>query len=1261
MMNTDFKFNSHDELITIDEYIKLLKDTLNNEYFSNTPFKKRTPRYLTLIKKIREYGVPLTSKPGCSFLVPKESITHLIDKISENITIQNTPSYKFKKSEFKVEDLKDFISMSDILKNITDEYTGVELYDKIKHDIPSICIPFINSRMRFLPKKDLLTYLNVEVAYGNIKKIKDNEKIKDDETNEGFDIIEEYDLIERLNYEPYMNYEPYKGRPEHKTDESETLKNETEVIDKSNLDDDLITIEEYIALLKYALNNESFSNTPLKKGTQPYRSFIQKLKEYEIPLIRKPNGSYLISKKTITYLVDKILENITIQNTPSCKFKESEFKVEDLKDFISMSDILKNITNEYTGALLYDKISYNIPSIRIPFIQKSMKFFPKKDLLTYLDVEVAYGNIKKIKDDKIIKDNETNEEFNIIEEYERIEKLNHEPRRGRPIKRKTNKNRTYRGGFYKPEPQNINCEETWVDLEFVLKKIKNELPCRNLSDTQQSPTLRKYIKNNLKDIDYIITPHFEIKLEDVDTVITAIINDAEIYNIDLEDDSMNRDKYNISKDDITKELLNSHYVDKSYVIKTLGEEPVWSTFKKSVPNIKFNTLQKERLFRKEVVDDIKFIQDNGVTLGDAITIINKNTKIKCSKTVILRIIKNYEIKTYRFVPGFTTSIIILKEDLKKIEEILTEENLYKDDDLHSNMEKYINNNKNFLDIKFKETLEWYNKYIMHLNDSISEDYITGTFNTCSSVYDLLKENLDKELLLYSDEEIDKLFDKITPHCTDATKTRLRYFLNFLMEKTNQPLRKVFAEPPTPNKIQAYDLKSYFSVLGNIINFVSDKNNVLDKMVGVVGARSFSGALMYLLSHYTACWRAGDIFNQIPSPNLKLLGFDNAEEFLEWYKKDGNEFTEEMGRLICKDMEYQIKAKRATASKNDGKLLLYTSRFLYPIYGLVACICEVNRQRLKRDTLIPRLCISKVADWINRLDSEILQPYNGTFHNRRANKSFTTYISEKSEEWNLGIGYLMSIVARGHKLDRYSYNEVTKIYINKDVINITFLAFSSGIFAGAKYKFLDLLDDDFKDKNIQEKGKCSKEFPMTNYEIEITLETVARRKNQIDKFFKEYLTTKKTKRQTLKALMYSKNSYGKHEGVKCILRAYESAENGDTIDLAKGFQKPCIFSSKDGCIGCPLMIAEKYFLYELQERLERVLDDLTSSKSDFDKMIHLGRIKDLFFPIVREAIEELGEDYVKNRVNVKRMTTIYKEESNALKLKKQKSQAFLNEK
>ena len=61
------------------------------------------------------------------------------------------------------------------------------------------------------------------------------------------------------------------------------------------------------------------------------------------------------------------------------------------------------------------------------------------------------------------------------------------------------------------------------------------------------------------------------------------------------------------------------------------------------------------------------------------------------------------------------------------------------------------------------------------------------------------------------------------------------------------------------------------------------------------------------------------------------------------------------------------------------------------------------------------------------------------------------------------------------------------------------------------------------------------------------------------------------------------------------------------------------------------------------------------------MIHLGRIKDLFFPIVREAIEELGEDYVKNRVNVKRMTTIYKEESNALKLKKQKSQAFLNEK
>ena len=245
---------------------------------------------------------------------------------------------------------------------------------------------------------------------------------------------------------------------------------------------------------------------------------------------------------------------------------------------------------------------------------------------------------------------------------------------------------------------------------------------------------------------------------------------------------------------------------------------------------------------------------------------------------------------------------------------------------------------------------------------------------------------------------------------------------------------------------------------------------------------------------------------------------------------------------------------------------------------------------------------------------------------------------------------MASVARGHKLNEHHFSETTKIYIDKDIDAISYMVFSSNVFSGIKYEFLGLIDEKFEDRNLREKHIKSVEFGMDNYEIEIMMESISSQRNAITKFFEKYLYTKEKKKGTLFELIFGKDCTSKHEDAKCLLRAYLNSENKHEINLSEGFTKPCIYTGANSCIGCPYLIAEKYFLYELELRLMDAIESLESATSDFDKMIHLGRLKDLFFPIVFDAVNEFGADYVKGIVSFDKMTSVYKRERDALNLR-----------
>ena len=606
-----------------------------------------------------------------------------------------------------------------------------------------------------------------------------------------------------------------------------------------------------------------------------------------------------------------------------------------------------------------------------------------------------------------------------------------------------------------------------------------------------------------------------------------------------------------------------------------------------------------------------------------------------------------------FEEGSTESIstrYVLQKDIHIIEKEIIEE--YEESAPFINIANYMNRYMDrhpLLNItRVRNTLDYFKKHIIVVNNNVR---VVGASKRKKSpfryIYKIIS-TLNKELYEYTTDEINELLDNIEEEETQETLIEFTSFYNYIMKQRKELSRIIIPESREKTPSASYPLKDYFCLLGRILELLNDKKFVINKLYR---NRNLSSSLLYVMSHYIACWRNLTIVTELPNANLSLIGFDNAGDFLDWYRNPNNEFTDKMGELICTDIENKVTRVRKTATKNNGRLLIYVSKYLYKYYGLLLCICEANRCLHNKDAKEGQIKDSAFStvnfsstvagEYLNKFIPHILADFGGRFSNRSANKSFETYISEKSEEWNLGIGYLMSAVARGHKIDAHVLGETTKIYIDKNIDSLSFEVFSNKVFSGIKYKFMDIIYDNFDEKSTEEKLFLTKSNEITNLQIESMLKSVAIKKEAIDKFFNTHLTTKSKKRETLFQVIYGNSCHAKHDNTKCLLRAYNSTILEDFVYSDTSSSNGCIYPpTKKDCIGCPLLIAEKYFLFELNYRLRDTLKTLDSCSSEIDKTIHINRIKDIYFPIIFEAISEFGEELVKEILDIENMLQIY---------------------
>lgn len=656
-------------------------------------------------------------------------------------------------------------------------------------------------------------------------------------------------------------------------------------------------------------------------------------------------------------------------------------------------------------------------------------------------------------------------------------------------------------------------------------------------------------------------------------------------------------------------------------------------------------------YKRELILKYAYYRNNRVTVFSLSKEFSDKYNFSITKWRIIDIANSKNIKVYEETGDESVSSrYILKDDVEIIEkEIIEEYERLNFTSIANYMYKYIERNPQLNEIRLLNTLDYFKKYIIKVNNNVRViEASKRKMSPFRYIYRIIS-SFDKEIYDYTRDEINDLLDTIEYEETQETVVEFTSFYNYVMRQRREFSRVLLTESKEKKTVSPYTLEEYFSLLAKILKLINDKKFVINKLCE---NRYLSSSILYIFSHYIACWRNITIVNQLPNANLSLIGFDDGSKFIDWYKCPDSVFTEKMGELICTDIENKVIRVGKVASKNGGKLLIYISKFLYKYYGLLLSICEANRcldnKRMKDNKSIDSVFSSvnfssnSAADFLNRYYPDLLSDFDGKFSNRKANKSFETFISDKSEEWNLGIGYLMAAVARGHKIDAHVISETTKIYIDKEIDSTCFEVFSNKVFSGVKYKFMDIIYDDFSEKSKEEKLTLMKSNEITNLQVEEILKSLAIKKDEIDKFFNKYLSSKSKKRETLREVIHGKNCYAKHENTKCLLRAYNSTNLEEFIYSDTSASNGCILPNRKDCIGCPFLIAEKYFLFELSYRLKDALNTLNNCSSEMDKLIHINRIKSLFFPIIFEAISELGDELVNEIIDIQGMLKIYED-------------------
>lgn len=915
-----------------------------------------------------------------------------------------------------------------------------------------------------------------------------------------------------------------------------------------------------------------------------------------------------------------------------------------------------------------------------------MKFYYKKeDIRNLAELKEKVDEVKNLLNILNIKSNKTLKRF--FETY----KIRYLPKDANPFKRanmyykedldiikekfaqyskKKLKDNTirYKGYYDKAiEIEYLDVNEYYTRREAVEYFIKY-----GFDKTMLYKTIQPYLYNNLiylkkSDVNYWLNKSKEfIKCTDAIEILnynnmTTLIYNLKKFDIKILNDSQH--PYGafriVRKEDIdkVKMLLQQHlnledYLTMSEVRSFLGVHVRHKTIEKFIKPI---VIRGVCYYNKKDIYEIKKYITDTIRLDDLF----QKYVGKIGKKTIINLLNENNI---RFVSHkehpFSGGALVFKNDLEKINNIIQFK--LKLDSSESRKEKFELLISEIPKREYLEkTLEDFNKFVIErLNNKPSEESLhVPLFKTYSLLCDMLQKDLHK----YSNEDVQRFISIVynDERVNSNVKVEFVYFCNFtnkkykkniLPYKINQgDLYKGTNEKRTYTREQILDL---FGLLYSSLNDRAYLNKALNN-------RRYAMVWLYMYMHYVVFWRRSTL-QDIPKPNLRVIGFNSGKEFLNWCKEPNNVFTEDMGVKICNSVKMQIDSLRVSAKKNGQPLVFEYGRLMSRGLGLLLAICEAHREvieveKIKRND---RLYRRHDSDKIITNNYNNLENYKGlfgekytkiigeeTFSNLAMERAFNNYTLDYFEENDNAIGAHILSIMRSHVVDANGVSNTTPIYETRvkegTIGDIVATLEEIGAFGFAKHALLNICDKDYKVANLTEKNKRIIDLKITPNQAEGLVKVVANQRQYVTQLLIKMVINPATAKLVLKELTFGNNVAGKHEHSRCLLKAILNL-NDDKIDdkihdldlgIDEEKRKNCLMPGAGNCFSCPFLIGQIFLLYELGDVISNSISKIKSSQNDFERLLQSTLIFESYLPILYEAQEVLGNDMVSSYIDL----------------------------
>jgi len=470
--------------------------------------------------------------------------------------------------------------------------------------------------------------------------------------------------------------------------------------------------------------------------------------------------------------------------------------------------------------------------------------------------------------------------------------------------------------------------------------------------------------------------------------------------------------------------------------------------------------------------------------------------------------------------------------------------------------------------------------ITNINGKNSRRYIIA--RKCCSIMELLNDYLNKELFNCTNEDVLYLISK-SPEGSESKI--LRGFIEYCRSSTVCE----FTSPFTCSELkkdEGNDEDDIYSKdeWGKITRHLT---NIDIHILKAFDDQKYSCLWLLGLLHLVTIWRINDMVTKIPSIDIELIGIND----FEWFE-DRNEFSLSMAQSVLRSLE--LKLSGVNADKNNQQLRFFYSIELAVPLAICYVIAEIHRRKNNNDKVLSRLLSNKfkeeIAPWVcvNGFEKLFMQTETSKFSNLKANRTLMTYMYEVANEieGNHSISYMLCGSMRSHKIDSHIQLPIaTRIYL-KPIINsedakaISYNLLKRGFFGWIPYKLLEIAYSDknkIRDLEMKEVTEMISTL-RADYGL-LGLEALAKyfnfesyQKNNI-KVFNELVKLEKSQLKEIIRKLLTNESTSKHPYGGCL----------------KG--NKCAYPNKDTCIFCEYFVKNVYFLYYVNEEINRVLEKI----------------------------------------------------------------------